>query len=490
MTTTAKWVTVLVSAGIGSASYTVLKAPWHTVGAVVGGSAILLVSLAPRRRVILRFGALTWTVEELCRHLLITGDTGSGKTTSGFHQILVQLTRNVADWGGLVLGVKGDEHMFIKELADAHGRTEDVIHLQVRPVGASTNWVPPHRYNLLSDRGLPWMTHAKMVVDVAASVTEGKQSAFFRPMAQIALANAFELLDVLDLPVTIARAHYLLTSTPAMKRALEALGTQPSTPGRTRLREFFESTFTVAQAYEQREGIEGTLKTYLGFFLHPDIAAVFSSDEPNTFSMREVEEGRIISVTMPQRFATERRYIHTYLKQLFYYHALRRFDCPAHRGQENLLLLVADEFQDIATASEDGLSDHKTVDRVRAAKLAIIAGVQSELSLDPAIGREKRKVFTLNMRSRLIFRAADLEGATASADFLGKRTVWKVTRTSRPLETTAVTRREQEEHIFKPSKLMRLRDHVAVVVHPSKRWWKKRIVPCDGRGTKPAWFGR
>jgi hypothetical protein len=40
---------------------------------------------------------------------------------------------------------------------------------------------------------------------------------------------------------------------------------------------------------------------------------------------------------MPQKFQTERRYVNTFLKLLFYNHALRRFDkAKAERGKDNL----------------------------------------------------------------------------------------------------------------------------------------------------------
>ena len=435
--------------------------------------ALLWGVFAPSRRTVLRLGWLSWTEAELCRHFLITGDTGSGKTTRGINVLLRQLTCNVPNWGGMVLGVKGDEGRLMTRLAELQGRGQDILHLQVRPDSESTLWKPPHRFNLVGDRSIPWSTHAKLLVDIASSMTEGRQSAFFRPMAQLAIAQAFQLLDELNRPVHIAAAYRLLTISSMTQEAIRELEQLPPNAQRLGLIEFFETTFTRAQAYEQREAVEGTIKTFLGFFMDPDVEAVFSSDLPDTFRVGDVDHGKIITVSIPQRLATERRYVQTFLKLILYIHALKRFDLPEPElKRANLLLLVADEFQDIATASEDGMSDHKLVDRVRAAKLCLIAAMQSELSLDPAIGPARRKVLTLNLRSRLIFRSADAEGALIGADFVGKRTVWKKSRTMRPFSGATVTRHEDEEYLVKPSKLMRLRDGQAVVVHPSKRFSK------------------
>lgn len=202
-----------------------------------------------------------------------------------------------------------------------------------------------------------------------------------------------------------------------------------------------------------------------------------------------MDQGAVIATSMPQRFVSERRYINTYLKMLFFYHALRRYELSKQeQAKRNQLLLVADEYQAVVTASEDGISDHAIIDRIRGARCAIIAGMQSEVSADPAIGRDKRKVLALNLRTRFIFRAADMEGATASADFIGKKRVWKRSRSSKAWGSVSHTRREEEDYKVKPAKLMDLRDHWALVVHPSKRFAKKRIVPVDGFGKVPAWF--
>ena len=384
--------------------------PIHLAGS---GLALILgfaFAVAPQRQAVMRVGHLGWSREELCRHVLITGDTGCGKTSSGFNNLLVHLTKSLPNWGGLVVGVKGDETEFLTELLSENRRLKNLVHLQVRPANALESWAPQHRFNLLSDRSLPWTAHAKAIVDTAASMTQGRQDAFFKPMAQMALANALHLLEQLERPVTLVRAYHLLTSERILKEALEELEQSPPTEELIRLSDFFHSTFVEAKAHEQGEGIEGTIKTYLGFFLDPDLAEVFCSDQPNTVEIGQVDDG------------------------------------------------------------------------------AIIAGMQSEVSADPAIGRDKHKVLALNFRTRFIFHAADMEGATASADFIGKKQVWKKSRSSKAWGSVSHTRREEEDYKFKPAKLMDLRDHTAVVVHPSKRFVRKRIVPVDGRGKVPLWF--
>ena len=71
-------------------------------------------------------------------------------------------------------------------------------------------------------------------------------------------------------------------------------------------------------------------------------------------------------------------------------------------------------------SSEDGMSDYNSVDVIREAQGTVVAAAQSSTSFIPPLGRDKARVFALNLRNRLIFKAADEEGALDSADFLGK----------------------------------------------------------------------
>ena len=184
----------------------------------------------------------------------------------------------------------------------------------------------------------------------------------------------------------------------------------------------------------------------------------------------------------------ERRYINTFLKMLFYTHALRRFDKPAdERQHDNLLILWADEAQRFVTASEDGMSDYNCIDVIREAQATVVAAAQSSTSFVPPLGREKARVFTLNLRNRLIFKAADEEGALESADFLGKK---RVIKRSWDYHSGRMSRNysEHEEHKIKPHILRNYPKHTAVVVHCERGYRRKRLPPLGPNGEICSWF--
>ena len=191
---------------------------------------------------------------------------------------------------------------------------------------------------------------------------------------------------------------------------------------------------------------------------------------------------------MPQKFQTERRYVNTFLKLLYYNHALRRFDkAKAERAKDNLLILWADEAQRFMTASEDGTSDYNCVDVIREAGATVVAAAQSTTSLVPPLGNDKAKVLTLNLRNRLIFRSADEADAVQAADFIGKKRVvkrsWGFSAGKRNVNYS-----ETEEHKIKPHKLRNLRDHECVLVHCERGFRRVTLPPLESDGTVAKWF--
>ncbi|MCB1227283.1 MAG: type IV secretion system DNA-binding domain-containing protein [Verrucomicrobiales bacterium] len=460
------------------------------IGCLIIALLVLFWKPKPKADYIVKYKNLIWKPGEFTRHWLITGDTGVGKTTSGFNPLLHQISTNRPNWGGLILGAKGDEHFFAQEHAAGHGRPEAICVLEVKPDRSLKDWTPRNRYNLISDKRLPYTTHAKNIVDTAASVTSGEQSSFFKPAAQQAITSACELLELLGRPVNLRRVYQILCDKTTLEEHFNALLDSDASDKGIELAKYFDQTFISAAAAEQKEGIVGTIKVYLGFFLDNDIAEVFCSDEPNTVEITDVDQGRILCTAMPQTFQTERRYINTYLKLLFYTHAMMRFDKPkAERKDENLLIGFMDEFQALATASEDGISDHNVIDRLRAANCCLILGMQSDASLFPVLGKEKAQVLTLNCRSRIAFRQPDPEGAEAVAQFIAKIHKKKKSVSSGFMgKDRSTTINKEWDYEVQPGELMKMPDATAWIVHPSKKKIKMRIPAMDGAGKIPDWW--
>ncbi len=110
-------------------------------------------------------------------------------------------------------------------------------------------------------------------------------------------------------------------------------------------------------------------------------------------------------------------------------------------------------------------------------------------SFVPPLGNDKSKVLTLNLRNRLIFRAADEGDAVQAADFIGKKRVVK-----RSSGFSAGKRNvnyfETEEHKIKPHKLRTLRDHECVLVHCEHGFRRVTLPPLEPDGVIAKWFSR
>jgi hypothetical protein len=222
-----------------------------------------------------------------------------------------------------------------------------------------------------------------------------------------------ETLREIGSDVTLENAYHLLLDQGDLDEAMSHLASGHQTTRRRELVEHFTNRF-LAQPPEQIGGVKETIANYLQAFITPEISQIFCPGA-NTFEFADIDRGKVICVAMPQKFQVERRYVNTFLKILFYMHVLRRFDKPAEeRRRDNLLILWADEAQRFVTASEDGMSDYNCIDIIREAQATVVAATQSSTSFIPPLGREKARVFTLNLRNRLIFKAADEEGVQAA----------------------------------------------------------------------------
>jgi Type IV secretion-system coupling protein DNA-binding domain len=438
------------------------------------------------RQISARLGRFVWDRNDFCRGWLITGDTGAGKTFA-INALLHSVFKHEPDWGGLCCDEKGIYHETLVQMVKCYGREDDLMLLQTRPDNAPENWTPLARFNLLSDATIPASTYAKVIVDTAAAIASGSEDkGFFKTQAHAYISRGIQLFRLLGLTPTMHHLLEMLQQESILKAMLQELEPRKAAGDRD-AQECYRDLISgfLRQPAEQLGGVRSTIYNYLNYFTNPDLIEVFGAEQ-NTFDFSALDAGAIICVSMPQKYQTERRYVSTILKLLFYTHALRRFD-PRPTGrrpleQDNLLICWQDEAQRFITESDGN------VDVIRQARATTVMAAQSKLSFLPTLGsKEKADVTLLNLRNRIIFRAADRTCAESSADFIGKRPHWKRSYT-KAKESTSVTKSRDEEYLVKPYQLMALSKFTAIIKHCEQGYHKTRIHPINPDGRTPRWY--
>lgn len=463
---------------------------------ILGAWAILYgLILKKEKKPLLQIGGLKWDEFNL-GHILILGQTRRGKTVSALSNLITQFTETYTNWGGMILGVKGTEHVYIEEHFKHIGRLDDVRVLQVRPEDEPENWEPLMRINLTGDRRLPWTAYATMLVDAGKALSgESGGSSFWADTAEQVFANTFELLDRLDLPTTIPELYYTITQQDVLSERTTQLATMDDLDevGERAVR-YLDKTFLSAESKDQLEGTLGTLNQYMGFFMEPDISKVFCSDNPNV-NIMDMDYGKVIASAIPQRFVKARKYIHTMLKSLAYNHGMMRFDADAIKPGTikdlNRILLIMDEAQDVITASDTGMGDHTVADRIGGAKVTLIFAMQSAHSPDPKIGKEKRENLVNHFSSRFYFQLGNEEEAMEVSKYLGQVKLKKISKgVSRSKNGRNISRNVNEElqYRIQPLVSLSLDNHQCIVTHPSKDFRVIELAPLEPDGTIPTWF--
>ena len=431
---------------------------------------------------VLELGGVRWNEEDFCRGWEIDGRTGSGKTASAVVPIIHALKKNRPDIGILALDTKGDLSEPLAAIAKNLQCEKDLVQIEVRPDDAPPDWKPPYTMNFLADASIPFSTYAKILVDVATAAGQKGGQAFFKNAAQSAIQNGFTALRILRHGVTIDNCCNIINDLGQLKTiTAQLVQLAKEQPQHQELTDFFVEL--QKQPPEQLSGIRSTVFNYLQPFTAPDIAEVFCPMDP-TFTLSEIDQGKLISVKIPQKYQVEKKYVSLLLKVLFYLHALRRYDLTAEeRRKKNLIVMVLDEAQETVLVSEDGISDFNVVDKIRGARATTINSSQSPTSYIPPMGsREKADVFLLNLGNKIYFTAADKQASEMIADAVGKHTIKKRTY-GRSAGKSNTSWTEQDEHLIKPHALRGLPKHRAVIKHCERSF--RRVFLPPSPFTKP-----
>jgi hypothetical protein len=206
--------------------------------------------------------------------------------------------------------------------------------------------------------------------------------------------------------------------------------------------------------------------------------------------MDQIDDGKIVCIAMPQKFQSERLYINTILKLSYYFHALSRFDKPAaERTKDNLIILFADEDQEIITGAESAFADHRAAGIIREAKATVVLATQAYTSILGALDKRYAEVLMLNLSNQLIFTCADHDSAVIASKSIGEREVvektWGIAAGKR-----SFTYQRKIKPFIEPYKLRKLPKFNAIVCHCEKSFRKRLIPPIRPDGTFQSWFTR
>ena len=435
-------------------------------------------------------------------------------------------------WGGLCIDEKGLFWQTLLPIARHYKREHHLMLLQTRPDWAPREWKPVARFNLLSNPRIKTSAYAQVIVDTATTVagSSGNDHVFFKTQAQKWIEVSIDLQwGIREFQIrngrpeknailpSLKRCSSILTSPDAYREWLiaenvlqpEKPATHPAaamTPSATAAKKLSgllpeDASFLNAlperlrkalnafrksywsQAPDQLSGVIGTIDNYLTYFTGDDVAEVFCAD--NTFDIKDVDYGMILLVAMPQKLQTERRYVCTLLKLLFYQHVLSRYDLQMDDerwNNKNVLICWQDEAQRFVTEADGN------VDVIRQALGTTIMATQSLQSLYPPLGgKDKAEVILLNLRNRQIFQVADEPSALVTADFIGKHEVKRQDRSVSGQGTT-INYRAEEQHKIKPSVLRALPKYTAIVYHANGKFRKTLIPPRDNLGRIAEWW--
>ena len=440
-----------------------------------------------------------WRTSPEQRQLEREADSGTANTCE-FARRARRRRYKAAPWGGFICGEKGNEWGMVERLLRCHARAGDLCVLRTRPADAPAGWRPPERLNLLSMDDLPADTYAKLIVETGLATEEAKsRDEFFIPQARDKIAwglrlvravaegrrsppgpgvPSFGLLTLLDiLTVQESYRRYLLDCT-AEDPSLEKSGA------------FAEARYQLENNYwsqppDQLGGVRSTIYNFLVPFSEPEIAEVFCAD--STLDLREVQEGRVVTLAIPQKFAVQRRYVATLIKSMVYQIVLGRFD----RGPEdpgwlarNVVLVEQDEWQRHAVAADCD------VDIVREANGAVYAATQSQNAVWLKLGgREKAAPLIANLRNRWVCQAATEECADESSALVSARISREVSYSRGNGGST--TNVSFSERPLLPKREIRSLRPFHVVFAPAEGAWHYRkciAMPATPDGEIPHWW--
>lgn len=371
-------------------------------------------------------GKLELSEDDLVRHTLVCGASGSGKTflLTAITEQLIRLHGSDRDrrTGLLVFDFKGDDTVSrITNAARAAGRERDVRVLCLDnehvgydffhgcrslrdvtefadrtlfacgPTNSDRFW-DEYRHGLIT-AALSWHVLAGRTPDFGTWLTHAADWIFRETWEEATRTEIGQLRALIEqMPAGVEK----LSATQALRTISD-----------------FES-----MEYRTKTNVRACLQNALNPLLTPEVLRIMRSDTVDRFNVADVfEEGKILVVSIsaflhPQLAALVGRAV----KADFFKAAMQRRNVTSHT---RLAMLVADEFQLCTTCGQARFDDAVALPLLRSFRAGVIASIQTLAALDLAVGPARARTLLPNFNTLFAMRSSEPELQQWIAQILG-----------------------------------------------------------------------
>jgi hypothetical protein len=376
------------------------------------------------------------TTEDAAQNILVLGGIGAGKTTRLMQPLLVQLLDQ--ECGGLLFDVKGDVKKAVIQLGEITNRPVTII-------GPNHN-----QMNLL----------AGLTPEIAASFLKSafllnggvRLDGFWIDTATELCRNTLGLLSFLPTHYTLQGLYSYLFDDEAretIQAELNPLLITLEAKEQRLLKTYLRYHETIFATFDEKvkSGVNATVAQALSPFNHPELIDAFCEQSQTSLNMQSVLDGTVYLVDMPlARWGLGGKVAYTFIKLRFFNVMQNRVHQPDW-NQDRPIFFMCDEYQELISASKDGLSDLNFWDKSRSSKTMGIISAQSVSSFYAALGdRDLAHAILQNFRQKICFRTEDQATLTMMDRLAGQAKVQRKTTSQTTGDSTRAFTEPTSKH--------------------------------------------
>lgn len=337
------------------------------------------------------------SMQDACLNILVLGGIGSGKTTRAMHPLLMQLLDQQC--GGLIFDIKGDFNNAVLTFANAVQRPVKVIGVNALPI------------NLL--KGLTPEVASSFIKSIFMLSGSSNADPFWIATATELCRNTLGVLQFVPEYYSLNGLYLYLFDEQVKLEILEkvaALSASLDDKEKRLLRSYSGYKEKVFDLFDEKvkAGVNATIAQVLSPFNHPDLVDTFCTESPDNVNMEDVLNGAVYLVELPlSKWGLGGKVVYSLIK-LRFYHVMQDRNQHQDWDQNRPVFFMCDEFQEIVSASKDGLSDLNFWDKSRSSKTIGIISGQAVSSFYSAVGnRDVANTLLQNFRQKLSFKTED-----------------------------------------------------------------------------------